>query len=230
LCRRGIVLEREGRPVSLCRVTRVAKARKAQGKCGKCQTPIEAGDGYRWWKGRYGPTYRRCLKASCSPKLWELETNATKAQDIEGSTYASYAQGADNPADAAMHLRDALSIAEGLVEDLSERVSNKEGTALESSSEFEALQTSKDEFENWVSEAEAIADDLETLELPDEPEGDEAEDEDGNPTEAATTYAEDYDSFTELQDTIPDWPELDLGSYGPPRPRRKSKATAEATS
>jgi hypothetical protein len=61
------------------RVTTVQKARKPQGECDKCREPIKAGDGYLWWKFRYGGTRRRCLKPECAPKPWDLTQNDTLA-------------------------------------------------------------------------------------------------------------------------------------------------------
>lgn len=51
----------------------VKAANKDQGTCGKCKKEIKKGDGYLWWKGRYGPRHVRC--PSCRPRASELESN-----------------------------------------------------------------------------------------------------------------------------------------------------------
>lgn len=63
--------------MSVARVTTVRKARKDQGKCGKCGAELPKGSAYRWWtvgfRSRYA--HKRCLKPECSPRTSELESS-----------------------------------------------------------------------------------------------------------------------------------------------------------
>jgi gas vesicle protein len=47
------------------RVNAVKKARKPQGKCGRCGTEINVGDAYLWIKLRYGGKRIRCTDFAC---------------------------------------------------------------------------------------------------------------------------------------------------------------------
>jgi hypothetical protein len=70
------------------RITTVKKARKDQGECGRCHTPLPAGSAYRWWKFRYGGTHKRCMANACYPKRSELTQNEVEAMawDIQDTT------------------------------------------------------------------------------------------------------------------------------------------------
>lgn len=58
------------------RVNSVDKARKSPGTCGKCSKKIDQGQGYIWWKFRYGGKRIRC--STCPrPRQSEL-TNSDK--------------------------------------------------------------------------------------------------------------------------------------------------------
>lgn len=58
------------------RVIRVKRARKKQGKCEHCQSPINKGDPYVWWKFRFGRKHVRCVKPECAPKAADLTQSA----------------------------------------------------------------------------------------------------------------------------------------------------------
>jgi len=53
------------------RVHTVKKCRKSPGKCGRCSKEIKKGDGYQWWKFRYGGKRVRCLECP-RPRYSEL--------------------------------------------------------------------------------------------------------------------------------------------------------------
>ena len=200
--------------MSMCRPIRVKHARVTPGLCQKCQAPIRAGEAYTWWKGRYTGKRVRCSRSICQPKSWELETNPTKATDIEGGFLLSEAQGADEAGQARDSLQSAISMAESIVEDLEERISNKEGTALEHTAEYETLEESRDNFKCWIDPANGVLDELEEMGDAPDPE-DEGE-------ESQLSYEE---ALANILNQLEEWPELDLGSYGPPRPKRKQKET-----
>lgn len=56
------------------KVTTVNSARNHQ-TCGKCQTPIPKGSGYRWAKSRYGPKMVRCLSSVCNFRPTDLSSS-----------------------------------------------------------------------------------------------------------------------------------------------------------
>lgn len=218
----------------MCRLNRVTKARQAQGKCGRCGAAIEAGDAYRWWKGRYTRRNVRCMRSSCTPQPWELETNPLKAEAMQGEdAHANATSMTSDAASAASYLREAIDVATSVSEQLQERIDNKSGSGFEQSSEVDALSQSQYDFEEYVSEAETIADDLEQLDTPPEESQFDAADyqSESDPAAAAEDAYEDavaeYENdVQEALDRLPDWPELDLGQYGPPRPKRKPKTPA----
>lgn len=62
--------------MSIAKVHAVGKARKAQGKCRKCGTEINPGDGYRYWMPffRSNTKYVVCMSQDCTPPYSELES------------------------------------------------------------------------------------------------------------------------------------------------------------
>lgn len=94
--------------MAMCRLNKVEKARNDQGNCGKCGQPIKAGDSYRWWKGRYTGKRVRCSKPSCTPQLYELETNPLRAEAMQAEDAVSSCQGAEDAGTAAEFLREAI--------------------------------------------------------------------------------------------------------------------------
>lgn len=206
--------------MAMCKLETVKAARKAQGKCERCQTPIEAGSAYRWWKGRYTSKHIRCMKSSCSPQPWELETNPLRQEAMQGSTaHENATSSVDDAATAATYLREAIGIAESLAEQLNERVSSWESTNLENSSQAEACKTSAEEFESYVIEAESIADELEAMDAPPTADDVDANDyvNDDDPEQSAedalAMLEQEYEAEVESHVSgLPDWPELDLGA------------------
>jgi hypothetical protein len=207
--------------MSMCKLNRVSKARKAQGKCGKCGTPIEQGDAYVWWQGRYTGKHVRCLKASCQPEAHERETNPIRAEGMQGEDAIAKAQSLTyDHMGAAEAVREAIGFAESIRDQLDERVSAWQDTNLANSYQAEACEMTKDAFDEWASEAESVADDLENLEQPAESDY-EATDpafasEDDPEQAAANAYQDalsDYEQeVQDLIDTLPEWPEVDLGA------------------
>ena len=193
--------------MSMCKVNKVKAARKAQGVCGKCRQPIEVGTGYLWWKGRYTPKYVRCLKLRCYPQQHELETNSLRADHMQAEAHASSAETEPNAADAAMSLRTAIELVEGIVSSLEDRLSSWDGTGLENSEQYAACESSKDDLEAWKDAAESVADALEQL---DDNEPDRSDfDSDDDFDEASAEYEQALD---EARAELEPLPELDLGA------------------
>lgn len=203
--------------MSQCKLTKVARARISPGKCEKCHSPIGVGDPYRWWKGRYTPKHVRCMRAGCTPDAADLETNPLRADGIRFETAVSDAQGHDTePAAAASSLRDALALAESIIDELDSRIGNMEGTNLEYTSTYETLESTREAFDDWRSGHEDIADELEAFAV--EPEEDDflGKPEYINDDDARNNFGAAYDewsgSLAEKLNEIEDAPELDLGA------------------
>src|SRR5687768_5532152 len=144
------------------RVTIVKAARKAQGTCGKCSAKISVGDGYRWWKFRYGGRRVRCVKPECAPRAGDLTQSAFYSQlyDIQDSFQAAV----DNQ--SADDLRAAADELRSLGEECSSYRDNMPDS-LQDSETGELLQTRADECESRASDIESAADELENLPEPD---------------------------------------------------------------
>jgi Fe-S oxidoreductase len=63
--------------MSVARLHTVNKARKDQGKCGKCGTPLPAGSPYRHFSVGFRSSYvqKRCMKIECTPRPSERESS-----------------------------------------------------------------------------------------------------------------------------------------------------------
>lgn len=155
--------------MSMCRLNTVTRARKAQGKCGSCYTPIEPGDAYRWWRGRFGPKRVRCMSPRCTPAPWERETNPLRAEHMQAAAQVDRLTGYGNGDDiesveeVADQLQSAIDTTSSVIDALQERVDGWQGTNLEYSYQAEACGMSLEELESWVSDAEGIVNDLSQL-------------------------------------------------------------------
>ena len=67
--------------MSVARLHTVLKARKDQGKCGKCGTPLPAGSAYRHFSVGFRSSYvqKRCMKVECTPRPSERESSKLSA-------------------------------------------------------------------------------------------------------------------------------------------------------
>lgn len=63
--------------MSIAKITTVTKAKKDQGKCGRCGKELPAGAPYRWFTVGFRSSYkhRRCMERACDPKNSELESS-----------------------------------------------------------------------------------------------------------------------------------------------------------
>lgn len=87
------------------RVNTVAKARKAQGTCGKCGDEIGVGEGYRWIKFRHGGRHVRCMKPECRFRASDL------TQSKMSAVYAAQDNAEDSIGDCGS-IEDLKSLAE----------------------------------------------------------------------------------------------------------------------
>ncbi len=174
----------------MARVTRVTKARKDQGPCGKCREEIRAGSPYLHWSFRYGGKHRRCTKPGCAPKPSDTTSNEKVSrllaiqeglEEIVGNRKGSE--------DLVAALNDAGSEAREVSGEYEEGAQNIEmgfGHETEQSTE---LQETGERVEEWADALEEAASEIEDFEQGEE-DADEAEPED----------REDEDAFAERCD------------------------------
>jgi hypothetical protein len=139
------------------RVTRVVKAQKEPGACGKCGKKIQKGDPYMWWKFRYGGRRVRC--PNCPPSRADLTQN-----DVLGIVYDAQdtAQADVAAADSPDALQDAMiALAESIQEAMEacqEKMDNIESgfghTEIQAYQDAEERQSS---LEDWKGEAEGFS-------------------------------------------------------------------------
>ena len=153
------------------RVMIVKKAQKNQGECGKCGAKIKKGDGYKWWKFRYGGRRVRCLKPECSPKPSDLTQS-----EFYGTLYAiqesvetaldDFRNGGE-PGDLASALNDAASELRELGEECQGKLDNMpEG--LQQGDTGQLLENRAQECEGKADELESAASEIESVELYDD--------------------------------------------------------------
>lgn len=205
--------------MSMCKLHTVKNARKAPGKCQKCGTELDVGDGYRWWKGRYTPKYVRCLKPACMPSQADRETNPLRAEHIRLTDAVSTAQNAEHAEDAVNALDEATEIAQGLIDSLDERLEGWQGTGLENAYQFEACTSTKEELERWLETVEEVKRELDAMSptAPDESDYPNLASDDEEVQQNAQDeldgdigiYAQELES---ARSGLEDAPELDLGA------------------
>jgi predicted RNA-binding Zn-ribbon protein involved in translation (DUF1610 family) len=151
----------------------VNKARKSPGTCRKCGKVIAVGESYVHFKFRYGSKQIAHNTPACRPTADERESNPKRAAHNRATGLVTLAKSATTPQDAAGFLREAMEAVEEIVGDLESSLSSWSGTNFEYGEMAESFQTTKDELNDWIANAEEWADDLEGMdEAPDEP-GDE---------------------------------------------------------
>jgi hypothetical protein len=142
------------------RVTTVLRARKDVGKCSKCGTEIKRGDGYRWWKFRYGSKYVRCSKPDCAPRPADLTQSEYMKQIYELQEFKFSETSVDDlDSDRSTLVGDL----EALRDEQEEKKSNMPEQLQESSS-GEMLQERYDNLDSVISDLEAV--DLSELDDP----------------------------------------------------------------
>lgn len=145
------------------RVHVIKKARKPQGPCGKCETPIEPGDGYRYWEFRYGGKRKRCMNHACKPTradltqsgyLKQLYSIIDQAAEMEYTSVEQFEEYRDELVQELEQLRDEVQ----------ESLDNMPEHLQDSSSSGELLNERLDALEGAISELECIDTDDEDVE------------------------------------------------------------------
>lgn len=150
------------------RVITVAKARKAQGQCGKCSAKIKKGDPYRWWKFNFGSRHVRCMSPACAPKASDLTrsefySRLYEIEEIVSSALDAFREGGD-ASDAASALTDAAEQLRELGSECQEKHDNMpEG--LQQGDTGQLLEERAGECDGKADELENAASELESFEV-----------------------------------------------------------------
>lgn len=144
------------------KLNRVAHARKDQGECSRCHTPIKQKDPYVWWSYFRGPKKIRCTKSECQPRPSELASNEVIAAALAlGEEFIEVPETYDEFRELATSYEDRIreevvQVAQDKMDTLSEAWPN----AYESMSAYEINQTFVDEGESWADEVGRVPDDF----------------------------------------------------------------------
>jgi hypothetical protein len=145
--------------MSIARIHTVKAARKDQGTCDKCGTPLPAGSAYRWYTVGFRSHFkrRRCMDPACTPRASELESS------LVASIYAAQEQ-AEDDINAAGTPDDIQSAIESVVEAVREVAEQYREAAVnpntgatfnyESEERADTLDASADELEGYDIEAD----------------------------------------------------------------------------
>ena len=154
------------------RVIIVKKAQKAQGECGKCNAKIKKGDGYKWWKFRFGGRHVRCLKTECAPRPSDLTQSEFYGtlygiEESLGTAIEDFRNGGE-PADLAGTLNELAEELRQLGSECQDKLDNMpEG--LQQGDTGQLLENRAQECESKADELESAASEIESVELYDDP-------------------------------------------------------------
>src|SRR3990167_6691124 len=153
------------------RVMIVKKAQKAQGECGKCNAKIKKGDGYKWWKFRFGGRHVRCLKTECAPRPSDLTQSEFYGtlygiEESLGTAIEDFRNGGE-PADLAGTLNELAEELRQLGSECQDKLDNMpEG--LQQGDTGQLLENRAQECESKADELESAASEIESVELYDD--------------------------------------------------------------
>jgi len=148
----------------MARVNHVKKARKDQGKCGKCGDALPKGDAYiHWSPGFRGRKRKRCTKPGCRPRPSELTAN-----DRLSRCYAAQEEVEDTIAqwdrEDVDELRSALETAAETIREVAEEY-RESAEAINETAEgspiAEECEEKADNLEEWADAIETAGGELE---------------------------------------------------------------------
>jgi hypothetical protein len=167
----------------MARVTYVKKSQKDQGNCAGCGTPIPKGSPYKWFANRIGRfSSRKNYCANCrirpsmmttSPHLSALYAAQENAEDALG------ASGELTLADFAQIVRDYGEAVREVGEGYEESAQNMEDGFGHETYQSEELHEKARACEDAADQADTAADEIESMEDPDEDESEFLGDYDG---------------------------------------------------
>lgn len=185
--------------MATARLNTVKSARKPGMKCGVCQTPIEKGMPYVWWKFRFGGRYIRCM--AHKPQAWERESNSKRQDLMRASDALDNARSETTATDAINALTEARDYAESAKDEFDNAVQSWTGTNLEYSENYQNFESAVSELEDFISDVEDAMSELESLDEPDEAA---FEDDPDGYDDAQAEYESD---LQRILDDIPDVPD-----------------------
>ena len=149
------------------RVNRVLRARKYQGKCGKCGDELTPGAPYRWWKfnSRFGGggKHKRCMKQECSPRQSDLTASPKLSRLCSAQEMVEDAMSTGKEA-----LHEALTSAAEQVrevgEEYRESAQNIEDGFGHRTQQCDDLDEKADEVDAWADELVGAAGEIEAFE------------------------------------------------------------------
>lgn len=187
------------------RVNYVRAARRDQGSCDNCSTPLLKGQAYRWWKFRYGGKRKRCMATSCNPMPWDL-TNSPKRQSLYRLQHDAAQLGGSR--------QDVVDGLSGVAEDARNLGEEWRESAEAKREYFPDDETAEywvefaDELEIWADQADELADEI-TEEVEDwNPDEDEIEEGDTDMEIEPPSMDDEYqDDEGKLEDLVSELPE-----------------------
>lgn len=137
------------------RVVPVAKARKSPGDCSGCGKTIEAGESYKWVKGRFTAKLIRCN--TCRFKPGELTSSKLGAvYDAQETTHKVIGEwDGKDVEDLKSALEELASVAREVAEEYRESAENIRASFTESPKADECEEKA-DELEGWADELEGV--------------------------------------------------------------------------
>lgn len=143
------------------RVTSVKKSRQAR-ECGKCGDKIAVGDGYVWWKFRFGGKRVRCLKAECAPRPSDLTSSdkLSRLYAIQENLSDEIAEWRKNDPTDTEDLKTALesagSEAREVADEYRESAQNIEDGFGHETSMSEEINEKAESVDSWADELEQV--------------------------------------------------------------------------
>lgn len=144
--------------MSIAKVEHTKKARKDQGKCGHCATPLPVGSEYRYWASFRGPKQVRCMDPGCTPRRSELESSKLSSiyaaqEDAEDSLNHLDAVGDvdDIKDEVTTIVREVGSVVQEVAEEYRESSTDDYGNIFnpDMNDRADVLESSASELESW---------------------------------------------------------------------------------
>lgn len=148
--------------MSVAKVHTVNKSRKAQGRCGDCEKPIKAGDGYRWWTigFRSRSKYKRCMACPVPPPS-QRESSAAVAHILASQEMVYGALDAcGSREDVVAALEDFASGISEAAETWGESADNIEQGFQHETEQSQRFREASESAESFADEVESAASNL----------------------------------------------------------------------
>lgn len=145
----------------MARVTKVVKARKAQGNCRRCGKKIKKGDSYYHFSNRIGRSSLRRVYCNEHPPKPSEKTTSDKLSQLYAAQEAFEDGKYKTLEEMAAALREAAEVAETVKDEYQESLDNMPDALRDS--DPNDIQSKIDSCETWKDELESKADEIETL-------------------------------------------------------------------